>query len=51
MKVSGLYALAINAALLVILRLVKKWIRPGFFTYLLDKKRMDWAYLWEPGHE
>lgn len=45
MKVSGLYALAINALLLLIIKLAKKWLRPGFFVHLLDSDVSEWR-LW-----
>lgn len=51
MKVSGLYSLATNALLLLVLKFIQRRLRPGFFSHLGDEKQLEWSYQLGGKHE
>ena len=50
MKVSGLYALAINIGILLVLKFTQRRLRAGFFRFLATPRRLKWAYKLEDSH-
>lgn len=44
MKVSGLYALGINAFVLFIMKFTQKRLSTGFFTQIRGEKKLSWSY-------
>jgi len=51
MKVSGLYALGINALVLLTMKFTQKRLSSGFFSHLGDETKMSWAYKLGGRHE
>jgi len=50
-NVSGLVAVGINAAILIAIKLVQKWVRPGFFKLFRSETRLEWSKEWRDLHE
>ena len=46
-KISGIYALGINIVLLILLKLSKRYLKPGLFQLLLSRRQLCWAYCLE----
>ncbi len=44
MKVSGLYSLTTIALILVCLKFVSNRLKQGFFTHLMDDKKLPWQF-------
>lgn len=44
MKVSGLYALGVNAIVLLVMKYIQKRLRSGFLSHLSSKTKMSWGY-------
>lgn len=51
MKVSGLYALGINAFVLLAMKYTQKRLSSGFFTHIRDEKKLSWSYKLGGRHE
>ena len=44
MKVSALYSIAINLALMAVIQLAKSRLQEGVFRYLWGARKLSWAY-------